>query len=324
MRVQFMRKPLLLAFAAPLFVFAACMPADRLEQPPINSGTSEVDAKEMACQLDNSLRHKTRRDGTRKVIYDGQGAIAYLSNYAVNTDGAPNSYHPDDLSGKKGLAINTICNGANATDGNGIRYNYKQCGPLIDTFRAAQAEGWTKPDGARMDFYGVATSDDAVAVPCIGQTGKYAGYLVSTTSLLADRRKGRCEQSRYLDALKTNFIIRPGSNFNSIGMELGDLAVVLNTKTGETQYAVVGDTGPSTGLGEGSVGLLQRLGNRTDVPTTRRETYGYGLKNVVTVILPGAKISGVVDQKAVDSAGEAAFSAFGGTQRLKACAKIFE
>ncbi|GEM_PF-6470987 len=287
---------------------------------PARPVTSAVNLGAGVCGMGQSLAHKTKHDGTRTVIYDGKGAIAFKANYAVNTDGAPNSYHPDDLYGGKGLAINTICNGANAYSAAGEKFGPAQCSQLVDTYKTAKAQNWTQEGGARMRFYGVATHDQAQAVPCLNKTGKYAGFFVSTTSMVADSSFGTCEQERYLDSLETNFIIRPGGKkFRNIGMGLKDLAVVIDPKTGKSVFAVVGDTGPSFGLGEGSVALLQRLGSRTDVPQTRRETYGYGIKNAVTVILPDATFSGKVTQAAIDKAGAMALSSFGGMERVLGC-----
>ncbi|GAW35843.1 fungal chitosanase [Roseovarius sp. A-2] len=291
---------------------------------PLSSETAASDESPQAvsfqqCGLPQSLEHMTRRDGTRTVVHDGAGTIGFISNYAVNTDGAPNSYHPDDLGGSGGLAINTICNGANAFSASGQRYNYSQCQPLIDTFRQARSEGWNKPGGARMDFYGVATKDKTDAVPCINESGTYAGYMVSTTSLAADPSLGVCNQERYLNALEVNFIIRPGSKLNGVGMNLRDIAAVVNTETNDIHFAIVGDTGPATGLGEGSVALLKSLGQRDDFPRTRRETYRYGQNDVATYIFPAADLAGNVTQDRIDAAGKAAMEAFGGKDRILSC-----
>jgi hypothetical protein len=273
-----------------------------------------------ACGLSESFVHATH-DGRETVLYD-DGVIVFRTPYRVNTDGAPNSYHPEDPGGSRGLAINTICNGANAYTSAGERVDYRQCERLIGLFREARAAGWPS-SGARMQFYGVASSNSG-SLPCIEDEGPYAGYFVSSTSV-HDPAFGICDQRRYLDALSLPFIIAPGhANFRARGMNVRDLAVVYNPARERMVFAMVGDEGPAQGLGEGSVALNRTLAGRSDWPTTRRETYAFGLADAVTVVFPDASIGPPYTNERIAVAGQAALARFGGTERLTACAQALQ
>jgi len=75
---------------------------------------------EPACNLPGSFAHATRSDGTR-TVRTGQGALLFTAPLAVNTDGAPNSYHPDDPWGRRVasalMVFNLVGDAANATVG---------------------------------------------------------------------------------------------------------------------------------------------------------------------------------------------------------------
>ncbi len=300
-------------------LLAACVP-DGATGPVGGAVVEASAAATQTCGLAGSFAHPTRNEGTKTVLTGG-GALAYRSDYAVNTDGARNSYHPDDPFGREGLAINTICNGADAVTADGVRHDYRACRALVDTFRKARAEGWTAPGGARMRFYAMATEDQQRHVPCLQPDGAF----VSTTSLVADPGQGKCNAARYLDANSVNFIIRPGRQaFATAGMQLGDLAVVMDPRSGRTVFAVVGDTGPATGLGEGSVAVGQRLAGRTSLPRTRAETYAYAMRDIVTVVLPGEPMGAPFTQTRIDAAGALALASFGGIGRVKGCATAAE
>jgi hypothetical protein len=128
------------------------------------------------CGLERAFAHATKHHGERN-IYGDAGALFFTAPMAVNTDGAPTSYHPDDPWGSRDKAINTICNGANARLPDGRKLNYAQCRELVAAFREAKAAGWEAPGKPKMEFYGVAARG---ATPCLIQSGSYAGYFVSS------------------------------------------------------------------------------------------------------------------------------------------------
>ncbi|WP_139790637.1 hypothetical protein [Rhizobium rhizosphaerae] len=267
------------------------------------------------CSLPLAFNHKTR-DGVTPV-YGDRTAIAFKAPMAVNTDGAPTSYHPDDPTGGKGLAINTICNGANAKLPDGTVLDWRKCSQLIAAFNQAK-DHWTEPGKPKIEFYAVATK--ASGVPCTISSGPHAGYFVSTTALAADPSKDRCDPAHWLDALTVPFIIYPGAeNFTKRGVGVGDLAALYNPTNDTVVYAIVGDRGPRLGLSEGSIAVAKALLKRSDDPKTRRDTYGYAVRNAGVVILPKAAMKPPYTAERIRIAGEAALAAWGGTERLKAC-----
>lgn len=273
------------------------------------------------CGLKEQFRHRTKiaKDTYRNVpVYGGSKGLFFTGDMAVNTDGASNSYHPDDPGGNHGLAINTICNGANAILSNGKKINYKNCQSLIDAFRTAQAGDWVKRGAPKMEFFAVATRN---GIPCTIQSGDYKGYFVSTTALPADTNRANCDQQRWLNALDVPFLIVPKeSAFTRTGVRKGDLAAVYNPKTNVLTYAIIGDIGPNWGLAEGSVKLAKTLRQRSDNPRTRRDTYNYGVRGAKVLFFPGSGMARPFTQQTIDAAGRKALDAWGGVERFRACA----
>jgi hypothetical protein len=306
---------------AALLVLAACVDTGADPAPPVVAVS--LAPEPVGCGLEDSFIHATRHDGDRPVL-SGPDALAFVSNYAVNTDGAPRSYHPDDPYGSAGLAINTVCNGVDVTLADGTAYDYSRCRDLVAGFVAARDGAWTSEGGPRVRFYGAATIGGegyAGHTPCINTAPPHEGYLVSTTALAADPTKGRCDQARYLDSLELPFITFPGdTDFTGRGMGLRDLAYVHDPKTGRETFAIVGDQGPAWGLGEGSVKIGKAMTGRTDNPVSRRDTHNFGARNVVTIVFTEESLKAPYTLEAITAAGEAALAKFGGRERALACA----
>ena len=294
---------------------------DNPETPGAATIPAVTTTERVVCGLPDSFIHKTKYDGNRKVLWNPD-AMVFRSNYAVNTDGAPNSYHPDDPKGNKGLAINTICNGANAYTAAGEKLNYSKCGRLVKVFERVRQDGWQAHPTRRMEFYGVASKPGSgKRVPCINDDPAWAGYFVSQTRLAVDPALGSCAQETYLNALTQPFLIVPrASTFTQAGVGQGDLAVSYHVPSGRIVFGMIGDLGPNWGLGEGSVYTNKQLRGVAHLPKTKLETYGYGAKDVVTVFLPNENYGGPYTAAGIDAAARAAFARFGGLDRLKACA----
>ncbi len=88
----------------------------------------------------------------------------------------------------------------------------------------------------------------------------------STVSKLAERPNQPETALRYpttdtsLDAEAVPYIVMPLGNFRqATGVALGDLAAVI--KDGQVHFAIVGDLGPRTHLGEGSMALHSLFGH---------------------------------------------------------------
>src|SRR5215468_3825843 len=64
-------------------------------------------------------------------------------------------------------------------------------------------------------------------------------------------------QYRYIDSSAIPFLVMPGNH--ACGAKLGDVGLVLNTVTGDNCYAIYGDVGPSSKIGEISMRLATAL-----------------------------------------------------------------
>jgi len=141
-----------------------------------------------------------------------------------------------------------------------------------------------------MEFYGV-SSTESFRKPCVNSSGSHEGFFVSTTSLIADPSKDICEQDRFINSLEIPFIIIPrNSELSCRGANVGDLAVVKNPNFDKTLFTIVGDVGPNWGLREGSIAVSKALNPDFKESNTRKEVYGFGARNVITVILTQASM----------------------------------
>ncbi len=272
----------------------------------------------MECNLDTSFTHKTKHHGKRPV-YTDKNSVFFTAPMAVNTDGAPISYHPDDPWGNTGKAINTICNGANVILPNGKKIRYDKCTKLIEGFKEAKASGWENKATARMDFYGIASSG---FTPCINDKEPYEGYFVSTTSVIADKSKAVCDQDRYLNSIEIPFAIYPGAKkFTSHGVGKRDVVVYFNPENSAIEFGIIGDRGPKWGLAEGSIAFAQSLRQTDSLPTSRKDTYNFGVSKVHGLILPNASLEPPYTAENVRTRARNEFNNWGGMDRLNACIK---
>jgi Fungal chitosanase of glycosyl hydrolase group 75 len=200
-------------------------------------------------------------------------ALFFQSKMSCDVDGAPNAYHP--LDDRKALDVISSASGrrsSNAPDS-----------PLV-----------------------VQPSPDIVAFkdgkPYVQETGLFAGYYVSKTSL-QNERLAETDPTRYLDPRSIQFIVLPGNQVPEAN--LGDLVAVLDPLTSKVAFGVYGDIGPSTESGEASLAMIQRLGfdakDGKSSPTEDR-------KDILFVVFPGTakKVFGswplkqtIIDQLAI-------------------------
>jgi hypothetical protein len=100
---------------------------------------------------------------------------------------------------------------------------------------------------------------DRQGYPCRYQAadGMRNGYFISSTTLenTTPERADGCAPHRYLDAENVPFIVLPKGGFGNV--KVGDVAIVSRKDT--VVYAIVGDGGPATKLGEASIALNARL-----------------------------------------------------------------
>jgi len=276
----------------------------------------------------------------RTTIYSSQTGVAALyfrSNLDVNTDGSPRSYHPDDPWATKGLAYNNMANAltdVRKSGGESLLCEPRK-GPcysqLLKGFEAARDSNYSPDAAIQVKTKNIIPwsirPEQTWPVPCRIQSGPFTGYFVSQTALSVDSSKAECDPARYLDPVHFNAVVLPkGIAWASQGVrtDKGDLVVVQDTATNVTSFAIVGDSGPSGSIGEGSIRLAAALGKRN---FGGNETYADIKKlargDVQYLLFPKHDIRNVVgarySQADIDKAAQEVFEQWGGRNRLAAC-----
>jgi hypothetical protein len=218
--------------------------------------------------------------------------VFFQTSLRVNTDGAPNSYHPDDLSGTT-MAINNICNGvAIYRQGSKVPLS---CAETKKVFAQFRDDNWIVPKGYKINWQNVIASKENK--PCVFQMGEFKGYFGSLTSLkndLSGIANGECECKNQLDQRIIPAFVMPrgkDSVLTRFGVGLGDLLFVYNPQNKLASVAIVGDTGPANKLGEGSVGLNMALLGECQQPKTYKEALKLdtGNRDMLIAIIPGTR-----------------------------------
>lgn len=202
-------------------------------------------------------------------------AIVYEARLKVNTDGAPNSYHTQDLTGVR-VAINTLCNAMEVFDAG--HKDPLDCDRALPIIRQFVANRWQVPQGYRIEWQNViaATIDPITrtSVPCVFSSGEYKGFFGSLTALrngVSRAEGGECERFDQLDQRYIPALVIPGGDnpVQRMGIKVGDLVLVINPRDRKSVAALVGDLGPAHNLGEGSVALNMALLGKTRQPNNR-------------------------------------------------------
>jgi hypothetical protein len=255
-------------------------------------------------------------------------ALLFADGLHVNTDGTKRSYSVDDFFGTK-QALNTICN-AMAGYCTDLRTNGKSDPKKLAARAAllaqARDEGWPKAQLVETRL-----SSAVIVMPGGKPCPEQDGFLVSATALTNPAVSDTCDLGRYLDALAVAAIVIPsGGAFAAHGARVGDLAVVLPVSGGAPVYAVVGDTGPSDELGEGTVRLAQILLNKPAPPANYDEIRGRGLYKgkgwemplSAVLVFPGSRDAKnpYLTEARIEAAGAALLTGWGGADRLRSCA----
>jgi len=257
--------------------------------------------------------------------------FATLSRVAVDADGAGRAYHPEDPLGKGVCERMTDADGKPTLSGICALDQFSSGGAYIfsgtqklskETFVSNWLTMWPKirdrslksvvladvyPDVPK-DFYffhwrerGLTAffksniiPKDREGYPCrYGPAdGLRNGYFISATTLETDtaHRADGCAPHRYLDAERVPFIVLPKGGFGRV--EVGDIAIVWRKE--KVVYAVVGDAGPATKLGEASIALNAMLLGKFGEP------------------FPNMKATWSLD---IDSGGPVSILVLGGTHR---------
>jgi len=154
--------------------------------------------------------------------------IYWTGGLAVDADGSPRAYHPQDTPGLDALA--------NA----GHPGNATHCG----------------------NWWGILKDNRGNPVV---QTGAdpAPGFYISTTSL-SDGSRAWDDPKRFVDSETVPYIVIPPLFLGFAGKggvcRLGDLAVAVNLANGRKVPCIIADVGPANEIGEGSIALAQALG----------------------------------------------------------------
>lgn len=152
-----------------------------------------------------------------------QSAIFFEAGMAIDADGSPYAYHPDDV------GLDELANAGGPGEWWGV---------VTNTGR---------PDG-----------DPLVQ----GPVDLAPGYYVSRTAL-EDRAHPPSSPLRYVNAEAVPYLVLPSDFLPQRKARLGDFAVVLNRRNGRRSAAIFADVGPPGKLGEGSIALARALGIRS-------------------------------------------------------------
>jgi hypothetical protein len=249
---------------------------------------------------DTTLFFKETPIKSFKRINSKENIIIYKTSLRLNTDGAPKSYHPRDLRADS-LALNLIINGMavyRKSDGfcisipdKGIidyheKYKDTKKRPSdftkeekIQMIRRAYkviedfiANDYNQPSEYEIFWKSVFVNKDGR--PCIFSSGENKGYFASMTAVDNGniKDKGECDCNYYLDATKIPAIVLPkGKNALSLlGAKKENLVIAYNPETKKVTYAIIGDTGPASNLGEGNILMNQSLLKNVQYETNRQ------------------------------------------------------
>lgn len=267
-------------------------------------------------------------------------SIFYQAPAAINTDGAPTSYHPDDAKGENGKALNTVVNAMEPRPYDRVNKQSIPCprggegscfSKWVDAFKNARANNFSA--GARwwVRFSDIIPSQHTSRgdIPCVqGSDSPAPGYFVSATDATWENGD-KCQQSIYVDSSKFNGNVLPGSSaWGRPGhpTDAFDLVVMMRSG-GKPVYAINFDSGPRDAIGEVSIAAASEL--RGVNPSDYR-TYpmvkSLALNHVSYLIFPEVDIKRILKgrftQEQLDEIGERVFREWGGIDRLMQCSEL--
>jgi Fungal chitosanase of glycosyl hydrolase group 75 len=247
-----------------------------------------------------------------------------LKRIAVDADGSGRAYHPEDPLGRGVCQRTTSADGKPALSGicpldefsSGGIILYKGSQHLskeaftsswqaiwpkirersLKSVKLAEAYGEGVPEkfyffywherGLLALFRDNIIPKDRAGYPCRydAADGVRNGYFVSSTTLengSAARADG-CAVHRYLDAETVPYVVLPLGGFGQV--RVGDIAIVQSKD--RTAYAIVGDEGPGTKLGEASIALNAKLLGKSGEPlVTMKDTWAIDIQGRAVSLL---------------------------------------
>ncbi len=224
---------------------------------------------------------------------DHKAYVWITSRTAIDADGAPRAYHPDDVG--------------------------KPCGPTGAGLDCPSNAGYP----SKSWWPTVLAADPANPGKAFVQpSGPAQGFFVSKTALQDSANGNERETLRYVDASTIPYVVFPRPFFQLAGTgKLGDLGIAYHLQTGKKTAFIVADIGPDEPLGEGSIALFQALGGNNPNPRTGG---GVASGKVLYLVFPRS-----VDQRArkwpmtpaqIDQAVETLLGTIGDESVLQTCA----
>lgn len=146
--------------------------------------------------------------------------------------------------------------------------------------------------------------------------GPAYGFTISGTSL-EDKRKGKRDVARYVDAseipyvvLPANFPLPDGALKSDVWDWLGCIAYVIDLESGHASGAVFADVGNH--VGEGSIALAQRLCRRPFYPKYPPKVCGIDSKRFCFIIFPNEIMTMPLNVSEIEARAKTCFDTWGG------------
>jgi hypothetical protein len=220
------------------------------------------------------------RQTSVQTIPDTRAYFYVTSRMAIDADGAPNAYHPQD----KG--IDALANAG-------------------------------YPQGNWKSILVVDPGDPQK--PFMQTSGAFAGFFLSQTTLQASTLF-TTDPQRYVDSTRIPYVVFPGAFYATKGTGgMGDFVMVTNLDNGQESAAIVADVGPRNDpLGEVSIRLAENLGGHNVNPRTGagmptgRFAYVVFPRSKATPAWP-------LRSERLDEKSQQLLSAIGGWQRILPC-----
>jgi Fungal chitosanase of glycosyl hydrolase group 75 len=215
----------------------------------------------LPCKFESWIEFK----GTKLRRTNDALAYYYVTNHSrVDADGAPNSYHPDDI-GKN--CIHDAHVGLDCPANAGY--------PNSSWWSSVLTPDPANPDRAYVQ-----------------RDGEFKGFFVSGT-WLSDPAVANTDPRKFVDSTKIPYLVFPGSVFqtlNGTGFR-GDVGIAWNLANGKSVSFIVADSGggEDAKLGEGSISLYEGLGGTSVNPRTGA---GVATGDMRFLLFPGSR-SGV-------------------------------
>ena len=222
----------------------------------------------------------------------------------MDTDGAPNCYHPSDLN---------------------VRTDYQN----YDLMEHKGALDWKANGGHPGNWFGVVTDNGQVTGnPLVqGANDPFPGFYVSSSSLV-DKSKKPGDPNRYVDARKIPYLAWPqqvwreaGPRFTRVSQgptgRIGDLMTAYNPKNGKVGHLILADMGgyDDPHFGEGSPALGKLL-----------DAYGHQEPDILYIVYPhsGADQGTIPSADDIQQKGQKLFDAWGGVAEVQRVLPIID